>query len=370
MKTLISLTLIFCLLFSVSGFTSATADAEGPYTVKVASSTLNVRSEPSLKATIAGTLEHGAVVTVNDEENGWLNVSYNRSSGWIAGYYTKKVEGSGLVTADYRPYASSSGKSGGTTAKQGTVLADSLRVRSGAGSGYKVIGGLVQGEKVTIMNSRDGWMEIRTPDGMAGWVSSQYISKGTGTTTTPRSSAKGLNGKVIVIDPGHGGSDPGMIGVHSEALEKDLTLSTSFYIRDELRRRGATVILTRTKDDQKPSLAERVRISESAHADAFVSVHYNSSEKKTSGTLTFFYSDTKDKELAHAIENELGEGVGLPSNGISFGDFHVLRENDTVSALVELGFLSSAKDEDIVRTSGYQKKAAAAIAQGLADYFE
>ena len=162
-----------------------------------------------------------------------------------------------------------------------------------------------------------------------------------------------------------------MIGVDDKTMEKELTLSTSLYLQDELRQRGATVILTRTKDGQKPSLAERVRISENAHADAFVSVHYNSSEKNNSGTLTFYYSEKKDKPLAYAIENmSLSKGVSLASNGVSFGDFHVLRENDAVSALVELGFLSNEDDEAIVRKPAYQKKAAIAIAKGLADYFQ
>lgn len=365
MKSILGLTLCFCLLLSVSGLTSVKAEAEGQYTAKVIGSSLNVRSEPSLEASIAGTLQQGDVLTVTDEENGWLKVTYNRISGWVAGYYTKKIDGNHTDTSTNKQTISSGGRNEAGS-KQATVLADNLRIRSGAGSGFKVIGGLTRGEKVTILSSSDGWAQIRTPDGEVGWVSAQYIGKG----TTQKSQTKGLSGKVIVVDPGHGGNDPGMIGVDEETLEKDLTLSTSLYLKDELRKRGATVILTRTKDDQKPSLAQRVRISEDAHADAFVSVHFNSSEKNNSGTLTFFYSEKKDKPLAHAIESELAEGVSLVSNGISFGDFHVLRENDAVSALVELGFLSNEKDESIVRRSDYQRKAAIAIAKGLADYFE
>ncbi|WP_169091460.1 N-acetylmuramoyl-L-alanine amidase, partial [Paenibacillus sp. PL91] len=176
-------------------------------------------------------------------------------------------------------------------------------------------------------------------------------------------------GKVIVIDPGHGGEDPGMIGMKYETMEKELNLSTSFYLEDELCNRGARVLMTRTKEEERPNLSNRVKISESAGADAFVSIHYNSSEKNTSGILTFYYSETKDRPLARAIENRLADSIGLKSNGISFGNLHVLRENDTLSTLVELGFLSNAKDESIVRGSDYQKKAARAIAKGLEDYF-
>ncbi|QQZ61996.1 N-acetylmuramoyl-L-alanine amidase [Paenibacillus sonchi] len=89
-----------------------------------------------------------------------------------------------------------------------------------------------------------------------------------------------------------------------------------------------------------------------------------------SGTLTFFYSENNDLRLARSIENRLRQGIGLKSNGLSFGDYHILRENSLPATLVELGFLSNRSDESIVRTASYQKKAAKAIADGLADYFD
>ncbi|MNI53786.1 N-acetylmuramoyl-L-alanine amidase LytC precursor [compost metagenome] len=89
-----------------------------------------------------------------------------------------------------------------------------------------------------------------------------------------------------------------------------------------------------------------------------------------SGTLTFFYSESDDLRLARAVENRLGQGIGLKSNGLSYGNYHILRENTLPATLVELGFLSNSYDEAIVRTSAYQKKAAKAIADGLADYFK
>lgn len=360
-----SIAVIFILLFCVCGSLTR-AEAEGKYTAKVVSKTLHIRSEPSQQASIAGTLKLGDFVTVSEEENGWLKVSFKAINGWVAGYYTKRVDGTQTITGDGKDVKSPDGK-GSDTSKKASVLVDSLRIRSGAGSNFKVVGRLVKGDKVIILSGRSGWVQIRAESGLLGWVDERYVSKGT---FPVKSLAKGLKGKVIVIDPGHGGNDPGMIGSKKKTLEKDLTLSTAFYIRDELSKRGAKVVLTRTKDDQKPSLAERVRISDAAHADVFVSVHYNSSEKKNTGTLTFYYSETKDRPLAQAINSQLTQGIGLPSKGVSFGDYHVLRENNTVSALVELGFLSNEKDENIVRESSYQKKAAAAIVKGLEVYFK
>ncbi|CAH1215272.1 hypothetical protein PAECIP111893_03908 [Paenibacillus plantiphilus] len=377
MRKLINAVMMLSVLLGLACYGPEPVEAKGEYTAKAIGSAINVRDEPSLEGTVVGSLNNGDIVTVSQEKHGWLQIKNDKVSGWAAGYLLKKVDGSSERTAvndkaavsSKSANASDKATSGSAVKKaaagQATVLADSLRIRSGAGLNYKVLGGVVQGELVTVLEEKGDWAQIRTKGGLVGWVSAAYI--GEGTAVKPASGK--LAGKVIVIDPGHGGGDPGKIGIQHNTLEKELNLSTSFYLVEELRSRGAHVVMTRTKDDQKPALSDRVRTSKAAGADAFVSIHYNSSEKNTSGILTFYHSDTKDKPLAHAIENRLGEGIGLKSNGVSFGDLHVLRENDTASVLVELGFLSNVKDEAIVRESAYQKKAAAAIAKGLEDYF-
>ncbi|MCK9860226.1 N-acetylmuramoyl-L-alanine amidase [Paenibacillus sp. ATY16] len=352
-------------MISISGYMPNRAEASGSYTAKVYTDSLNVRSEPSGDASIVGGLKNGDIVTVSAEEYGWLRIKSGRVSGWAAGHYMKKVN---AVTAPATDQDVSVKKS--SAAARATVLADGLRLRAGAGLNHEILGYLTKGETVTIIDNREGWTRVKTLDKQLGWVSDRYIAKGeTQTAAVASGKSKSLKGKVIVIDPGHGGDDPGMIGTTYETIEKKLNLSTSFYLENELRSRGARVLMTRTKNEEKPGLSDRVRISESAGADAFVSIHYNSSEKNTSGILTFYYSNTKDRPLARAIENRLADGIGLKSNGISYGNLHVLRENDTVSTLVELGFLSNAYDESIVRGSDYQKIAAKAIANGLEDYF-
>lgn len=367
MKKIVYLMILICGLISISGYTPNRAEASGSYTAKVYTDSLNVRSEPSAESLIVGVLTNRETVTVSNEEHGWLRIKSDRVSGWVAGQYLKKVDGR-VVTASATDQDSSVQQTSAAT--RATVLADSLRIRAGAGLNYKVLGGLTKGDTVTLIDNREGWVQIQTTNGQTGWVSDLYIEKNTVQTAAVSSGkSKGLQGKLIVIDPGHGGDDPGAIGMKYETMEKELNLSTSFYLEDELRNRGARVIMTRTKEEEKPKLSDRVKISESAGADAFVSIHHNSSENNTSGILTFYYSETKDRSLARAIENRLADGIGLKSNGISFGNLHVLRENDTVSTLVELGFLTNAKDESIIRSSDYQKKAAKAIAKGLEDYF-
>jgi len=366
---------------------SGNAAAGDQYTV-IADS-LNVRSEPNLKAGVIGSLKSGDVVAAVKESQGWYQVKLGAVSGWVAGHYLVKDDGvetaSAGKPADDKPQGAEAGAAGAQApeaaaadepAKQAGglvvdgsayVVADALRVRVGPGLEHKVAGAVYYGAEITVLELGDEWVKVKAADGLTGWVAGQYVSA-----KAPDKASAGqagpLTGRIIAIDPGHGGNDPGMIGVKHQTYEKDLNLATSNYLAQELERLGAKVVMTRTKDEEKPELSARVRIAEEAGADAFVSVHYNSSPKKASGTLTFYYSERDDRQLARAIERELADDIGLKSNGISYGNFHVLRENDVPSALVELGFLSNEKDEEIARTEEYQRAAAAAIAEGLTAY--
>lgn len=373
MKKLLGIALLVLCLFSI-GLQPPEAAAAASYSAKVYADSLNVRSEPAKNAGITGVLKSGMIVTVTDEQHGWLKVKSGSVSGWVAGYYLKKTGAtpaatntSGQVksTPTVKTYTS------GSTSAKATVTASSLRIRSGPGTSYGILGSLSAQETVTVLQHKGEWVNIRTASGNTGWVSQQYIRSGSSSQSPAKISSSGsggLKGKLIIVDPGHGGSDPGMLGTTYNTLEKNLNLQTALYLRDYLRSSGARVEMTRVQD-VKPSLEQRARLSRTVGADAFVSVHYNSSPKKISGTLTFFYSESKDLKLAHAIEGQLAKGIGLKSNGVSFGDYHVLRENNVPSALMELGFLTNSGDEAMVRTSSYQKKAARAIADGLAVYF-
>ncbi|MGV3136541.1 N-acetylmuramoyl-L-alanine amidase [Brevibacillus agri] len=343
--------------------TQATANSSQ---AKVVATSLNVRSEPSLQSSVVATLKYGTTVAVvSEDSHGWVKIKYQQASGWVAGYYLQKGKAGTAASPAPAPAPAAS-----ASKKTGTVAADALRMRKGPGLEHDILHVLAMGTQVEILKKQADWLQTRTADGKTGWVSSMYIREGTSNRVVSSSNKSGgLRGKVIVIDPGHGGSDVGTLGTKWSTEEKTLNRQTSLLVASKLRQRGAQVILTRTSDAQKPSLAQRVAISEAKAADAFVSIHYNSSTKPNSGTLTFFYAQNKDYDLARSIETRLAGGIGLKSNGISFGDYHVLRENDRPSVLVELGFLSNPKDEQLVRTAAYQEKAAQAIVDGLADYF-
>ncbi|MGG1663834.1 N-acetylmuramoyl-L-alanine amidase [Brevibacillus sp. NRS-1366] len=337
-----------------------TASADTLIRAKVVATSLNVRSEPGAGASVVGSLSYGTMVSISKESYGWAKISTNQTTGWVAGYYLQKTS---TETVQSTKPAASSGS------KRGTVLADALRVRKGPGLEQGIVHVLSKGTTLEILGRKQDWLQIRTSDGKAGWVSATYVGDSLSSGVSKVNKSPGLKGKVIVIDPGHGGSDVGAIGMKTNIEEKTLNRNTAQQLASKLRQRGAQVIMTRTDNNEKPSLAQRAAISNAKAADAFISIHYNSSIKPTSGTLTFFYSEAKDYPLARSIEARLRKNQGLPSNGISFGDYHVLRENARPSVLVELGFLSNPKDEAVIRTAGYQERAAQAIADGLADYF-
>lgn len=367
--------IIAAMLLSTSIPHAERAHAASTDRAVVLATSLNVRSEPAQQSSIVGSLPYGTIVSVSGEAYGWAKISTGQTSGWVAGQYLKKANSQ---TPAVSTVASTAGNPTAALSQSlGTVQTDALRMRKGPGLDQGIIRILPMNTAVEIIGQQNDWLRVRTSSGESGWVSSQYIGKPkTGASslaaqaTAAKSNGKpGLKGKLIVVDAGHGGGDAGTTGTKYGTLEKTVNLQTAAKLAEKLRQKGAIVVMTRTGNDENPALHDRVQISEAKDADAFISIHYNSSLKDVSGTLTFFYSQQKDRPLAQAIEARLANVYGTKSNGISFGDYHVLRENDQPAVLLELGFLTDARDESLARTADYQQRSADAIVQGIADYF-
>ncbi|MEN1969295.1 N-acetylmuramoyl-L-alanine amidase [Lentibacillus sp. N15] len=178
-----------------------------------------------------------------------------------------------------------------------------------------------------------------------------------------------LRHKTIVIDPGHGGSDAGAIGA-SGVLEKDLTFQTALRLRQVLIIMGADVILTRKHDDYV-ALASRTSLSNSADADAFLSIHYNNFPEMpdVAGISTYYYGD-ENKGLADPIQTNMIKKTKADDRGTVSEDFQVLRQNKKAAVLVELGFLSNQTEEQLLVTDVYQKQLVNGITEGLIVYFK
>lgn len=177
-----------------------------------------------------------------------------------------------------------------------------------------------------------------------------------------------LINKIIVVDPGHGGSDPG--AVYSNVNEKDLNLDIALRLKQLLEESGARVLMTR-ESDIYVNLYTRADIANQVGADLFVSIHNNASTNaSTSGTMTLYYPSPEKKVLAQILQKAVVETLGLPDLGISERpNLVVTRETKMPSALVEVAFMSNQKDLALLQTEEFRQRAAEGIYKGILMYF-
>lgn len=188
----------------------------------------------------------------------------------------------------------------------------------------------------------------------------------------------GLKKKVIVIDPGHGGSDPGAIGL-AGLQEKSVNLAVALKAKELLQKAGAKVFLTRETDidvygpaaTAVEELKSRTTIAHTQKADIFISIHSNASVNRTvSGTSTYFYQKTPyDALLAQSIQNELVQAGGLTDRRIHAANFYVVKRTMMPAALLELAFISNKDDEKLLGSPKFQEKMAQGIVRGIDKFF-
>ena len=194
----------------------------------------------------------------------------------------------------------------------------------------------------------------------------------------PEPESNRLLGKLICIDPGHGGSDPGAIGP-SGTMEKDNNLAIALLLRDKLESNGATVILTRDSDKNvafpdasvSEELKARASIANESSADIFISIHNDAfTNKEVVGTTTFHYGDAPSIKLANNIQSALVAELGTKDRGSRFGSFYVLRYTDMTAVLVEVGFISNWEEEVVLASPDGREKAAESIFRGIVKFFK
>lgn len=174
--------------------------------------------------------------------------------------------------------------------------------------------------------------------------------------------------KTIVIDPGHGGKDPGATG--GGVQEKAVALNVTKKIGAYLEARGCTVMLTR-ETDVFVELSDRARMANSAKADLYVSIHCNSvrDNARATGMEVYHYTHASEasKRAARVIYDKLLPVCGLRGRGVKAKDLAVLRETAMPAVLVELGFISNPSDRAKLTNFAWQDDAAQAIADGIVE---
>ena len=184
--------------------------------------------------------------------------------------------------------------------------------------------------------------------------------------------------QIVVLDAGHGGSDPGARG--SSMNEKDANLQVALKTGALLQQRGIRVEYTR-RDDSYVSLEERSSIANRLNATVFVSIHMNSyGSSAASGTETYYYAPSSDAELyaqrderarlARAIQTQLVNTLQRQNRGVKEANLSVLRNTSMPSALAEVVFISNPTEEGLLQTAWFQDKAAEAIANGISSYLQ
>ena len=193
--------------------------------------------------------------------------------------------------------------------------------------------------------------------------------------------------KVVYLDAGHGGYDPG--ASYFGISEKSLTLGIQSRVKAKLESEGYQVVTTRTSDTYV-DLTDRSRAANASESDIFVSVHINASGSSAAqGIETYYYQPyaeypsrinatyhanptrlSMSGTLANAIQSSLINATGAQNQGVKRQTFAVLRETTAPAVLLELGFLSNPQEAARLNTSAYQETLANAIVAGIKSYYE
>lgn len=186
----------------------------------------------------------------------------------------------------------------------------------------------------------------------------------------PLIASRHLSGVTIMLDAGHGGSDPGAPNRHGP-VEKTITLDTAQRVKRTLESWGARVIMTRTGDSY-PTLNQRIASSDRADPNLFVSLHADSAKNTSAHGFTVYVarkSSSASRKAAQNLERSL-KASGISSRGVRKANFRVIADTDDPAVLVEMGYLTNPSEASRLSQPAYRQKLAEAIARGVSATFE
>lgn len=187
-----------------------------------------------------------------------------------------------------------------------------------------------------------------------------------------------LSGRIIIIDPGHGGKDPGTIS--NDTYESDINLQISKYLEIELTKMGATIILTREGDydlstpnarwRKKSDFDNRINLINNSKANLYLSIHLNYLEDAKYYGAQVFYNNEENKKIASSIQDVLNKELEndrtikkIPNRTYMYSKLNI------PGLLIECGFLSNYKEKELLKTPEYQQKLAKTITEGIINYY-
>ncbi len=181
--------------------------------------------------------------------------------------------------------------------------------------------------------------------------------------------AGSLRGHTIVVDPGHGGKDPGALG-RGPAREKAINLDIATRLAERLREAGANVVMTRSSD-RFIELDERSAIANRTRCDLFISIHADSAKRTTAEGLTAYIARGTGGQSLRAA-NHIGAALrraGFDFNGVRGAGYRVLVDHNRPAVLIECGYVTNRSEAQRLATGDYREHIADAIAAGIAAHF-
>jgi N-acetylmuramoyl-L-alanine amidase len=395
--------------------------------ISVTTNGLNVRTAPNASASILGVVNAGGKLSVYAEEGAWLKVSYQGQYAYINKSYVKFLEQDGntigaatkQVTANvdinlyYKPTSSSkkitlisagttlsvykeidgyyltmvggipgyivkssttdvqasipsdsNDNSGTVTSTIAKVTVGGLNMRDVASTNGKVLKTLAKGTTLSVHSLSGYWAKVSV-GGVTGYVNKSYVK-------LINQSGSSVKDRIIILDPGHGGKDPG--ATKEGYTEKAIVLKVGNLVKQKLQAAGAKVYTTRTGDTY-PTLEERVAFTKNNYGEIYVSIHVNSATSSSAkGTETFYNITTgdqyeEDQKLAKYINNEIVTNANMSNRGVKEANYYVIRNMIIPSVLVELGFISNSEDRQKLINDKYVEIFAQSIYKGIVDYY-
>ena len=333
--------------------------------VKSTTDNLNVRSSAVFSGTtnILGKVNTGHVFNVYEVGSDYYKVDYNGRYAYIYKTYTEEVNTTKPTPPVTEPPSNNGGQSTSTTIGIATV--NDLNIREQATTNSDVLGKINRNTKVDVLSISGAWAKV-SYNGTVGYISKTYLR-------LVNKSGSAVKGRIIVIDPGHGGKDPG--AVSGNAVEKTIVLNTANKLKQKLEAAGAIVKMTRTGDTFL-ELSERVQFANNNYGEIFISIHANSASASAQGTETFYYdskdgsnNEKEDSALATFINSEIVKNANMKNRSAKHGDFYVIRNLYIPAVLVELGFLSNSEDRSKLLSDQYIDIFAQSIYNGITQYY-
>ena len=348
-------------------FLDADGNALGSVQKQVATTqNINLYVKPTSSSKVISTVDSKVKLPVYKTVSGYYLTVANGVPGYIVANSTTDVAVEKPSTPDPTPTPKPDPTPPTVSGDLlGRVTVDNLNIRQEANSTSAVVSKLKKGEYVQVNSINGYWAQV-TYQGQKGYVHKSYLK-------LLNQNGNPVKDRIIIIDPGHGGSDPGT-SFGKTIFEKDITLKVSTIVKNKLEAAGAKVLMPRTGDTFSPP-QKHIDFAHDNYGEIFVSIHVNSADStKAKGTETYYAKTPgdmyqEDIELATFVNNQIVKNVNMENRKVREKNFIVVANTNIPAILVELGFLSNSEDRAKLTDDKYIELFAESIYKGILEYY-